>query len=408
MMRFRPGRVAAALAVLLLAGCETPPPAPPAPLSPPLAGEAHRLTLTMVSFADLPGWTGDHWSQALPALMKSCARILDLPPDVAVGQNGVGGTARDWLGPCGALKKVRDGDDQGARRALEAWFTPYAMTDNGKADGLFTGYYEAEVNGSRTRHGPYQVPLYGRPKDLVTADLARLRPDLAREMGDLQLSGRVEGGRLLPYPTRSEIETKGLGDNAVPLFWLDDPVAAHILHIQGSGIVHLDDGTTQRVAVAATNGLRFVGLGRILADHGKVEAGSTMPRIRDWLRAHPDQAQTLMAENPRYIFYRPILGTAPVGTQGVPLTPERSMAVDPRFIPLGAPIWIAAATPAGGRLDRLMVAQDTGAAIRGPVRGDIFWGTGEAAFQQAGSMKSPGQAWILLPRERSPSLASLP
>jgi membrane-bound lytic murein transglycosylase A len=407
-MRTRLGLMAMAVAGLL-AGCETaPPPTVAPPPAPPVAGEPHHLTLRMVAFSDLPGWTNDHWSQALPALLKSCTRILQMPPDLAVGQNGIGGTARDWLGPCGALKKVGAGDDQGARRALEGWFTPYAMTDNGRPDGLFTGYYEAEVNGSRTRHGTDQVPLYGRPRELVTVDLARLRPDLAKDMGNVQLSGRVAEGRLDPYPPRSEIETKGLGDNAAPLFWLDDPVSSHILHIQGSGLVHLDDGSVQRIAVAATNGQRFIGLGHILAEHGKVEAGSTMPQIRDWLHAHPDQAKTLMAENPRYIFYRPVVGEGPIGAEGVALTPARSLAVDPHFVPLGAPIWIAATAPSGTPLARLMVAQDTGAAIKGPVRGDIFWGSGEPAFQDAGSMKSTGQAWILLPRERSPSLARLP
>jgi membrane-bound lytic murein transglycosylase A len=302
---------------------------------------------------------------------------------------------------------VAAGDDRAARQTLEGWFTPFAMSDNGRPEGLFTGYFEAEVSGSRQRHDRYQVPLYARPKDLVTVDLARLRPDLAKELGHEQLAGRVASGRLEPYPTRSEIETKGLGDSASALFWLDDPVNAHILHIQGSGRVHLDDGSVVRVAVAATNGQRFVGLGRILADHGKVEAGSTMPQIRDWLRAHPDEAKSLMAENPRYIFYRQVDGDGPIGAQGVALTAVRSMAVDPRFVPLGAPIWLESNTPSGAALNRLMVAQDTGAAIKGPVRGDIFWGSGEAAFQEAGRMKSTGHAWILLPRDRTPHLASL-
>lgn len=391
-----------------LLGCQAAPPSstvsiPPAQPSP----QTHRLTLRMVSFNDLPGWGQDHWSEAVPALLKSCDRILQLPPDSAVGLDGTGGSVRDWLGPCGALKKVPAGNDQAAAQVFESWFTPYAMSDNSQAEGLFTGYYEAEVLGSRTRHDRFQIPLYGRPKDLVTVDLGHLRPDLAKELGHEQLAGRVTAGRLDPYPTRSEIETKGLGDQAAPLFWLDDPVNAHILHIQGSGRVHLEDGSIVRVAVAATNGQRFIGLGRILADHGKTEAGRTMPQIRDWLHAHPTEAKTLMAENPRYIFYRLVTGDGPIGAQGVALTPLRSVAVDPHYVPLGAPLWISTQTPSGTALRRLMVAQDIGAAIKGPVRADIFWGTGEAAFEEAGRMKSTGQAWIFLPRDRTPHLASL-
>ena len=157
--------------------------------------------------------------------------------------------------------------------------------------------------------------------------------------------------------------------------------------------------------MAATNGQRFIGLGRILADHGKVEAGATMPSIRQWLQTHPDEAKTLMDENPRYIFYRQVDGDGPIGAQGVALTPERSMAVDTRYIPLGVPLWLDSQDAAGTPLRRLMMAQDTGAAIKGPVRGDFFWGTGEAAFQQAGRMKSGGRLWLLLPRDRTPRIA---
>ena len=273
---------------------------------------------------------------------------------------------------------------------------------------MFTGYYEPEVAGSKRRHDRFTIPLYGKPTDLITVDLARLRPDMAKQLGNEILAGRVAQGRLEPYANRLEIENNGLGDKAQVLFWLDDPVSAHILHIQGSGRVRLEDGSQIRVAVAATNGHRFIGLGRILADHGKVEAGATMPQIREWLKAHPAEAKGLMGENPRYVFYRPIEGDGPIGSQGVPLTPERSLAVDTRYVPLGVPLWLDTVSGTGTALRRLVVAQDTGTAIKGPVRGDYFWGSGEPAFQEAGRMKSTGRFWLLLPRDRSPKIAVIP
>ena len=387
--------------VLALGSCAAPPPVRP------VVEQAPQMQLHPASFADLPGWDQEHWSALLPALLKSCARLMILPPDSAVGIDGRAGTVQDWQGPCGAARNLPAGDDQAARLYWESWFSPWLATDNNQPKGIFTGYYEPEVSGSKQRHDGFNIPIYGKPNDLISFDLAHIRPDLAQKVGNDILAGRLIGnGRLDAYPNRSEIESNGLGDKAQVLVWLDDPVAAHILHIQGSGRVRLDDGSVSRLTVAATNGQRFVGLGRILADHGKVEAGATMPAIRDWLKANPVEAVPLMRENPRYIFYREIQGDGPIGAQGVALTAERSMAVDTRFIPLGVPVWLDSSDGAGKPLQRLMIAQDTGAAIKGPVRGDVFWGTGEAAFQQAGRMKSSGQLWLLLPLEQTPRMAT--
>lgn len=392
-------RRAVAALVLLAASCApalqpvAPPPAPPA--GPP------RLTLVPSDWQMLPGWHEDAAAAVLPALLKSCQHFGRLPPDKSIGNDGVGGTARDWAAPCGAARRLRPDDDAGVRAFFQQWFQPWQATSGNKAEGTFTGYYEPELAGSRRRQGRYTVPLLARPRDLVTVDLGRLRPDLGHE----QLAGRVGGGRLDPYPDRAEIEAGALGDLAQPLLWLDDAVDAHILHIQGSGRIHLDDGSVVRVGVAATNGRKFVGIGKILAEHGKLGAGSSMPDIRAWLRSHPAEAGPLLAANPRYVFYHLVAGDGPVGAEGVALTPLRSLAVDPRFVPLGVPLWLDTATAAGQPLRRLMMAQDTGAAITGPIRADIFWGSGDEAFEQAGRMKSSGRYWLLLPRERSPRLA---
>jgi len=381
---------------LLAAGCAEAPRPPVAPSAGP-----ERLSLIPAAFEDLPGWRDDAAASVLPALLKSCDRFAKLPFDRSIGAEGWGGVAADWNGPCGAARRLPAGDHEAARAYFRQWFQPYLATNNGVAEGTFTGYYEPELAGSRQRQGRFTVPLLARPKDLVIADLGQLRPDLGRD----QLAGRVVDGRLEPYPTRAEIEAGRLGTLAQPLLWLNDPVDAHILHIQGSGRIRFDDGTVQRIGVAASNGHKFVGLGKLLADAGKVEAGSTMPSIRAWLKAHPAEAQPLMAANPRYIFYRLVEGDGPVGSQGVALTPERSLAVDPKFVPLGVPLWLDTTAPSGQVLRRLVVAQDTGAAIKGPVRGDYFWGAGEPAFEQAGRMKSTGRYWLLLPKERSPRLA---
>ncbi len=378
--------------LVLLAGCaET-----PAPMAPPPA--ADRLILTPADWSQLPGWRADGVAAAIPALLKSCRRIEQLPPDHSIGAEGTGGTAADWMAPCGAARHLVDGDDQAARAFFEDWFRVFAAA----GQGIFTGYYEPELKGSRHRHGPFTVALRARPKDLITVDLGRLRPDISHD----QIAGRLGNGRLDPYPDRAEIEAGAIDDVAPPLVWLDDPVDAHILHIQGSGRIVLDDGTVLRVGVAATNGRRFVGLGKILAEAGKIPPGSSMPVIRAWLKAHPGEAGPLMAGNPRYIFYHALQGgDGPVGSEGVALTAGRSLAVDPAFVPLGMPVWLDTTAPDGTALRRLMLAQDTGAAIKGPVRGDVFWGTGEAAFQAAGVMKSSGRIWLLVPSHRSPRLA---
>ena len=211
-------------------------------------------------------------------------------------------------------------DHETVRQFFEGWFSPFMVTNNGNADGLFTGYFEPELAGSRSRSRRFSVPILGKPKDLVVR-------------GDQ--TGRLAGGALVPYPTRAEIEAGALGSLAPVIAWVEDPVDAHILHIQGSGRLTLEDGSILRLGVAATNGHKFVGVGRLLRERGLLDDIS-MPSIRAWLKGNPAQAKTLMAENPRYVFYRIQDGDGPVGSEGVALTPERSLAVDPRFIPLGS------------------------------------------------------------------------
>ncbi|CUW37894.1 putative Membrane-bound lytic murein transglycosylase [Magnetospirillum sp. XM-1] len=384
-------RAAALLLAASLAGCATPEPAP----RPPLPGP-DRMVLQPIAFDRLAGWSADDIARVLPALQKSCNRITKLPVDKSIGFEGVGGTAADWYSPCAAAARVAAGDHDGARAMFETWFTPWQVTNDGRADGLFTGYFEPEIRGSRHRKGAYVHPIHGKPNDLV----------VTKSGPEEQAIGRMENGRLVPYHTRAEIERGALAGKAPVLAWTDDPVDLAIMHIQGSGRVRLDDGTVIRLGVAGSNGHKFIGIGKVLKDEGKLGADTSMPAIRAWLKANPEEGRALLARNPRYIFYGPNPATdGPMGTEGVALTPERSLAVDPRFVPLGAPVWLDSVDPAGRPLRRMMMAQDTGAAIKGPVRGDVFWGAGETAFQIAGKMKSPGRLVVFLPRARSPRLA---
>ena len=359
--------------------------------------------LRAVSFDELPGWEADDLGAALGALQRSCTALEERADDEPLDIAPLGGRVGDWRAVCADATRL-EGAAQ-PREFFEAHFTPYEARNNAETEGLFTGYYEPELRGATQAGGRCGVPLYGRPHDLVTVDLGRFRPDLA---GD-RLAGRVADGALEPYATRAEIDGGTLAAQGLELVWVDDAVDAFFLHIQGSGRIAFEDGTTRRLAYAATNGHNYFAIGRRLVDLGALDSEDvTMPAIRDWLTANPERASEVMHENASYVFFRWLEdgqgAEGPVGAQDVALTAGRSLAVDRRFVPMTAPIWLESAAPdpdpakEDRPLRRLMVAQDTGGAIRGPVRGDVFWGTGAEAGAVAGHMKHPGRYWLLLPR----------
>ena len=355
------------------------------------------LTLAPLSFADLPGWTADPVAQAVPALARSCARFKTLPADRTVGPDGVAGRISDWQLPCARLADLPPGDDGAARRFFETHFSPYAAGNNGTREGLFTGYYEAELEGSRRPDPAYPVPLYRRPPDLVMVDLG----EFAERWKGERTAGRVVDGRLKPYEDRAAIVGGALAGKGLELLWVKDPIAAFFLQIQGSGRVRLAGGSEMRVGYAGQNGHKYVAIGKELIDRGALKREEvSLQTIRAWLLANPDQAAAVMNVNPSYVFFQPLTGDGPNGAQGVALTPGRSLAVDSKFMPYGVPVWLDAEDPLDGRqrLRRLLVAQDTGGAIRGPVRGDVFWGHGPQAEQAAGVMKSRGSYVLLLPK----------
>lgn len=381
------GLVSLALIAISLAACETRPP--------PTTGGA--LALEPVAFAELPGWKQDRLSEALPALRRSCAKLATRPGDALAGPLATGLRTGNWRAACAALAEVRDGDEQAARTYLEFWFKPYRATNGREAEGLFTGYYEPELHGSRARSGRYAIPLYGRPKDLVTVDLGTFDDQLKGK----HIAGRVAGGSLVPYATRAEIEAGALQGKAAEILWVDDPVDLFFLQIQGSGRVVLDDGSVIRVGYTAQNGRSYRSVGKILVERGAMTLNEvSLQSIKAWLRAHPRDAKSLMDQNAAYVFFRTLSGDGPVGAEGVALTPGRSLAVDPKFVAYGLPIWLDVENPEGGPpIRRLVVAQDTGSAIKGPVRGDLFWGFGPRAEEMAGRMRSRGSYYLLIPRK---------
>jgi len=388
--------------VLLLNACAKPP-APSAPkptLKKPVPSKAD---VRMRTFAGLEGWGDDQHGFALKAFQKSCAKLMTLPEGRSLAVNGAvpSGKVKDWKQVCGAAASLSTQDHATAKHFFETWFVPYEVSDPSAKEGLFTGYYEPELNGSWQQGGVYQTPLLSRPDDLVSINLGTFDKDL----GGNTIWGRVMDGRLRPYPKRLAIENGDLGDLAQPIMWVDSAVDAFFLHIQGSGQVKMKNGQITRVGFAGKNGQTYKSVGRILIDSGEIPANRlTMDAIRNWVDTRPIEGPKLLQKNPSYVFFRVLTGDGPIGAQGVALTPGRSLAIDRRFVSLGVPLWLQTRDPLNVNtpLHRLMVAQDTGGAIKGVVRGDIFFGAGERATKRAGNMKRPGRYFILLPHTVSP------
>lgn len=356
-------RLAGLCLLLLMAACSSRPPSP----SPP-AGEEISGRMQPMSWQALPGWPQDNAISAWSAFRASCTQLADKPA---------------WSDVCADAKRVDPLDNRAITRFFEQRFAPYRMVnDDGSTTGTITGYYEPRLQGSRYRHGRYQVPLYRLPADWAQAP-GKTRPARAELLASQTLRGQE-------------------------LVWVDDPIEAAYLQIQGSGRVELAEGGVMRVGFAGTNNQPFRSFARALIERGEITPGeATLLGIRDWARRNPQQVDSALAVNPRMVFFQSrgidpqVTSEGPVGALGVPLTSQRSLAVDPSRIPLGAPVFLATTQPLSEEpLQRLMVAQDTGSAIKGSVRADFFWGYGDQAGENAGRMKQPGQLWVLMPKAR--------
>lgn len=367
------------------AACSVPQVCPVCPVCPaPAVEKSAAPPLAPARFEDIDGWTEDDLTAAWEAFTAGC--------DALRARTG-------WQAACAAAAQV-PAEREAVRAYFETWFAPYRLTNaDGGTSGLVTGYYEPLLHGSRTRHGRYRYPLYAPPDDLLVIDLVSVAP----ETRNMRLRGRLEGRKVVPYWDRAQIEEGDAPLKGKEIVWVDDPVEAFFLQIQGSGRVQLEDGSMLRVGYADQNGHPYQSIGRVLVERGELKLHqASMQGIQRWGRTHPRKLPELLNQNPSYVFFRELTyrDGGPLGALGVPLTPQRSIAVDPRYVPLGAPVFLATTEPDSDvPLRRLMLAQDTGGAIRGPVRADFFWGFGAAAGAQAGRMRQQGRMWVLLPRD---------
>ncbi|MDD2743469.1 MAG: murein transglycosylase A [Rhodocyclaceae bacterium] len=395
----------ALLSVILLAACSQLPVEKPAPL--PLAvpskpvGQIEPVALVMApvatpainfsrkleaaSWQDLPGWAEDDLTAAWPGFLQSCRGMASKP------QGPV------WKRVCQAAK---GSDAQNARQFFEANLKPYALLSaDGIADGLVTGYYEPLLRGSRTPSPGFEQPVRGVPDDLLTIDLSSVFPELK----DKRVRGRLVGSKVVPYWSRAEIAAQGDLLPARTLLYVDDAVELFFLQVQGSGRVKLGDGTMVRLSYGEHNGHPYQSIGKVLVERGELKLEeASMQGIQAWARANPSRLNDLLNRNPSYVFFRevPNNNEGPRGALGVPLVAERSIAIDPRAVALGSPVFLATTRPNSSRaMNRLVMAQDTGGAIKGAVRADFFWGFGKEAGELAGRMKQSGRMWVLLPTE---------
>lgn len=371
---------------------EAPLPAPPQPArqpepppavtpSPPSFPSGH---LRRGTWAELPGWREDDPAAAWNALLTSCSTLK---------------TQQPWQSVCATALAAARPDREQVRRFFENNFIPYQLLQpDGGSEGLATGYYEPLLRGSRTATARYRYPLYGVPEDLLGVEL----PAFGIASRESRLRARLEGKRVLPYFERAQIEAGAAQLRGREIAWVDDAVELFFLQIQGSGRLELEGGGVMRVGYADHNGHPYRSIGRLLIDRGELAPErASMQGIKAWAQQNPQKLREVLNHNPRYIFFRELPPglSGPLGAMGLPLTARRSIAVDPRYVPLGAPVFLATTWPLSAKpLNQLMLAQDTGTAIRGAVRADFFWGYGDDAGREAGRMKQVLRMWVLLPQ----------
>lgn len=333
----------------------------------------NKVHMTPISFNEIPGWVDDRQGEALAAFKRSCPKLTSAAETRIVTDGGEKTIAKaEWKTICDAASGIKDSDTHAARRFFEENFRPLVV----QAPGRFTGYFEPELRGSRAPSRIFTVPVYRRPPDLGTA----------------------------PYYTRAEIEQGALKGKGLEIAWVQDPVAMFEVQVQGSGRIHLAEGGVLSIGFDGSNNRPYTAIGNVLADMNVMRKDeATWPAIRDWLKRHPQQGREVMRKNERYIFFKDTRTSAAAGSQGVALTAQRSLAVDTAFTPYGTPVWIDSQRPVAGKRGsleiyrRLLIAQDSGAAIKGPARGDVFFGSGSLAADWAGRMVGSGRAIVLVP-----------
>ena len=305
-----------------------------------------------------------------------------------------------WKKVCDLADDIKEPSDENIKNYFKKYFNVYTATNiDGSDTGMITGYYQPILKGSKVKTSHYKVPLYTTPKDLITVDLSEVYPELKSK----RLRGKLIGNKLVAYLSRAEIDGQGSPLAGNEIVWVEDPVEAFFLEIQGSGIIHFDNGDVMQIGYADQNGYPFKAIGSTLIQKKEITmAEASMEGIKSWARKNISKLREFLNINASYVFFRKLPNDlpGPIGALGVSIEAERSVAIDPKFIPLGAPIFLSTTQPnASEPLERLMVAQDTGGAIRGGVRADFYWGSGDEAGRKAGSMKQQGKIWTLLPKD---------
>lgn len=351
-------RLLASLLLLLLTGCA-------------LFERPDHFESREITFADLNGWAEEDHAEALAAFNKSCPILAKKPRPATTGSD-IAISAATWKRLCDKAATTTN-----PRQFFEENFTPFQISNNGNEQGLFTGYYEPLLYGSLYEHGDFVYPVYGAPPGLENKK---------------------------PYLTRAEIEEGALAGKGLEIAWVDDPVMLFFTHIQGSGRIRLNNRTEFIAAYAGQNGQPYTTLGKIMGDEGLLDKGNiNFFTIRQWLYDHKDQAVEMMQRNPSYVFFKKQDSLEVVGAIAAPLTPKRSLAVDNKYIPYGLPLYLDTTLPdlpgaPSHPFRRIMIAQDTGGAIKKPVRGDVFFGHGQEAEYLAGFMKQQGRYALLIPK----------
>ena len=359
------------------------------------------IELKKTSVESLPGFETDKVGCALLAFKKSCKKIAKKKLNARFGDQAYTGLVKDWVNICSSLP-APGSESTKYREYLVRNFRAYKIVDLGNSLGLFTGYFEPVLKGSLIKSENFSIPIYPRPPDLVLVSLG----DWRKSMKGKRIAGKLVGARLKPYFSRKDIREGALISTTKPIIWLSSDIDAFFLHIQGSGKIKLPDGSQVRIGYAGHNGHNYFPIGRHLKKIGAISSAEmSLQKIKSWLIQNPKQKNLVMDLNPSYIFFRRVASGGPIGAQGLALTPGRSLAVDRKFFPLGMLLWLDAdySDEEGLRLQRMMVAQDTGGAIKGPIRGDVFWGSGEKALELAGPMKAEGNLFILIPKTVSVS-----
>ncbi len=361
----------------------------PADIKPDTKAVPDYSLLKPAKWEEVDGLLEDDLSAAWGAWQQSCTTLKNKP---------------QWQSACDAAKTLSKPSNATIIAYLTAQFDVYRATNlDGTSTGLVTGYYEPLLQGSRYQSAQYPYPLYKKPSDIITVELADVYPDLKFKRVRGKLIETKQGvKKLVPYMTRTEIEVSPSPLAGSEIVWIDDIIDVFFLQIQGSGLVNLDNGQQVHVGYADQNGHAYNSIGRLLIERGELTADqASMQGIKNWARNNLDKLRDLLNSNPSYVFFRELPAglPGPLGALGVPITAERSVAIDPKYVPLGAPIFLSSTQPNSTKpLKRLMMAQDTGGAIKGGVRADFFWGAGDVAGKQAGAMKQQGKVWVFLPK----------